>query len=180
MVWWLLRIAVAVGRRRRHRGEGVRSDRLLLLLRQQQLLMVLLLLLALDVGNDRVELPGEELPAENFALHQHIEELVQRLEYNRHGTRIILRVSRKFLTKIVYQIEISCNELHHRDSCHLVCNNRTEQLRIFSENIVIHFAKVLLYFLQCCRSGSRILDPNFIHPGSASKNLSILTPKHGF
>jgi hypothetical protein len=26
----------------------------------------------------------------------------------------------------------------------------------------------------------RILDPNFFHPGSASKNLSILTPKDGF
>jgi hypothetical protein len=81
MVWRLLRIAVAVGRRRRrHRGEGVRSGRLLLLLRQQQLLMILRLLLALDVGNHRVELPREELPAQNFALHQHVEELVQRLE----------------------------------------------------------------------------------------------------
>ncbi len=87
-MWRLLRIAVAVGRRRRrHRGEGVGSRLLLLLLRQQQLLMILRQLLALDVGNDRVELPREELPAENFTLHQHIEELVQRLEY-RHGTQI--------------------------------------------------------------------------------------------
>ncbi len=32
-------------------------------------------------------------------------------------------------------------------------------------------------FLQCCGSGMFIPDPNFFHPGSASKNLSILTPK---
>jgi hypothetical protein len=33
---------------------------------------------------------------------------------------------------------------------------------------------------QCCGSGMFIPDPNFLHPGSASKNLSILTQKNGF
>jgi hypothetical protein len=33
---------------------------------------------------------------------------------------------------------------------------------------------------QCCGSGMFIPDPNFFHPGSASKNLSILTQKSGF
>jgi hypothetical protein len=33
---------------------------------------------------------------------------------------------------------------------------------------------------QCCGSGMFIPDPNFFHPGSASKNLSILTQKNGF
>ncbi len=48
---------------------------------------------------------------------------------------------------------------------------------------------LITYFLQCCGSGmfipdpgsdffpSRIPDPNCLHPGSSSKNLSILTPK---
>jgi hypothetical protein len=31
-----------------------------------------------------------------------------------------------------------------------------------------------LYKIQCCGSGMFIPDPNFFHPGSASKNLSIL------
>jgi hypothetical protein len=45
-------------------------------------------------------------------------------------------------------------------------------------------------FKQCCGSGMfipdppgsefSIPDPNFFHPGSASKNLSILTPKNSF
>jgi hypothetical protein len=30
-------------------------------------------------------------------------------------------------------------------------------------------------FYQCCGSGMFISDPNFFHPGSTSKNLSILT-----
>jgi hypothetical protein len=30
---------------------------------------------------------------------------------------------------------------------------------------------------QCCGSGMFIPDPNCLHPGSASKNLSILTIK---
>jgi hypothetical protein len=34
-----------------------------------------------------------------------------------------------------------------------------------------------LYFWQCCGSGMLIPDPDFLHPGSASKNLSILTQK---
>jgi hypothetical protein len=33
---------------------------------------------------------------------------------------------------------------------------------------------------QCCGSGMFIPDPNFFHPGSESKNLSILTKKNGF
>ncbi len=33
---------------------------------------------------------------------------------------------------------------------------------------------------QCCGSGMFIPDPNFSYPGSASKNLSILTPKKWF
>ncbi len=33
------------------------------------------------------------------------------------------------------------------------------------------------YKAQCCGSGRFIPDPNFFHPGSASKNLRILTQK---
>jgi hypothetical protein len=33
------------------------------------------------------------------------------------------------------------------------------------------------YKAQCCGSGRFIPDPNFFHPGSTSKNLSILTQK---
>ncbi len=34
--------------------------------------------------------------------------------------------------------------------------------------------------MQCCGSGLFIPDQTFFHPGSASKNLSILTQKNGF
>jgi hypothetical protein len=53
------------------------------------------------------------------------------------------------------------------------------EVRPFNHRSSLMFGQMLRKF-QCCGSGMFIPDPNFFHPGSASKNLSILTPKKWF
>ncbi len=42
---------------------------------------------------------------------------------------------------------------------------------------VYKWLKSCIYFIPTARSGMFIPDPNFLHPGSASKKISILTQK---
>ncbi len=53
------------------------------------------------------------------------------------------------------------------------------EARPFNHCSSLMFGEMLRRF-QCCGSGMLIPYPTLFHPGSASKNLSILTPKNGF
>jgi hypothetical protein len=55
----------------------------------------------------------------------------------------------------------------------LFCTNRQVILPICK----VPYLYMYCWCRQCCGSGMFIPDPNFFHPGSALKNISILTQK---
>ncbi len=79
--------------------------------------------------------------------------------------------------------------LFSRRSTHMAGRNRyrypSVSYNTFLSIIALNFLPVSFKkktLIQCCGSGMFIPDPGseFFHPGSASKNLSILTQKYGF
>jgi hypothetical protein len=58
---------------------------------------------------------------------------------------------------------------------------RTKEFEVVSRNLDTTLTIKVRYGTdQLDIKGTSVADPNFFHPGSASKNLSILNQKHGF